>query len=98
MISQKVLKQLIGHCEKTKQLLDIEHPNQKYYEGIVKDIYELMTKIIVEAEQSKIYEKKMNLSSIVRQLADDSMTDYQSNVFTELEKIEEILLKYQKGR
>ena len=88
------MDEMIQHCENVIKLLDIDYPNQKYYSGIIKDINALMCDIIDHVKRQEIYIKKINFSSITRQLADDSLTKFDSHIFDELYSIEKLLTKH----
>jgi len=85
-------EKLIMRCESVKKLLDAEQPNQKYFTGIVKDVYDLMNEIIIEAEQKRLYKKSIFYDDIARLYADETI-DYYSSIYTELDRIERLLSK-----
>lgn len=84
------MDKLIFHCKKILKLLDKEYSHEKNYSGAVKNIYEIICEVLINAENNTIYNKDIDFFSLIRTFADET-TDYLSPILFELEIVEKIL-------
>lgn len=84
------MKEIILHCDKILEELDVEFPNQKYYTGIIKDLYHLFEEVKKSAQNGEVYTKKIAWGSLVRQFVDDT-THYDSVIIKEMGILEKLV-------
>lgn len=84
------MTEIILHCEKILEELDFEFPNQKYYTGIIKDLYRLFEEVKKCAQNGEVYTKKIEWDSLVRQFVDET-TRYDSVIIKEMGILEKLV-------
>ncbi|MBF2519424.1 hypothetical protein IA940_05760 [Listeria marthii] len=77
---------IIQYAQNVLRLIDEEFPNQKLYNGIIRDIYVLTEKILKSAEGNCLITEKIDLNSLGRQFVDNGGS-YNSPVILEFEKL-----------
>ena len=86
----KTAKEIAEHCNLVLEKLDEEFPNQKYYVGIVRDLYRLFENIKECARRGEKDEKRIDWNSLVRQFVDET-TDYRSPILAEMGILEKLM-------
>ncbi|MBO0468905.1 disulfide bond formation protein [Enterococcus plantarum] len=84
------MEELKETCKKILLILDNEFPSQQDYEGVIRDIHNLVNKIYTLSLSGKTYNEKINLNSLIRQFVDET-THFSSPVIPELEKLDRLL-------
>ncbi|MGX7201692.1 hypothetical protein BCR22_14575 [Enterococcus plantarum] len=84
------MEELKETCKKILLILDNEFPSQQNYEGVIRDIHNLVNKIYTLSLSGKTYNEKINLNSLIRQFVDET-THFSSPVIPELEKLDRLL-------
>ncbi|EFR95347.1 hypothetical protein HCA24_07075 [Listeria innocua] len=87
---------IIQYAQNVLRLIDEEFPNQKVYNGIIRDIYVLTEKILKSAEGNCLITEKIDLNSLGRQFVDNGGS-YNSPVILEFEKLVNQLKKLQEN-
>lgn len=86
-----MFKEISFTCIQIQQLIEEEFPNQKNFNGIISNIYDIIELIKHEAEQGIInYAKSVNWESKIRQFVDDT-THYDSPIIYKIENLEKIV-------
>ncbi|GAB2024407.1 hypothetical protein OfM1_04770 [Lactovum odontotermitis] len=84
-------KKIISTCIQIQNLIEIEFPRQKDFNGIINNIYSIIDKIKIEAEQGVIsVASRINWENKIRQFVDDT-THYDSPIIYQIEQLEKIV-------
>lgn len=86
------MDQLKEQCERIRMLLDHYYPNQKRYNGIIKQMDDILIDIIESVNKEEEINKKLNFSSLMRRFVDET-THYSSPIIKEFEDLHEMLMR-----